>query len=65
MVVQKRLWLDRRVVAHRDGTIGFALSQALRRFDDGERAADAMVGDAGVRALEPVADADVTEDVVG
>ena len=65
MVVEHHLRLDRRVVPDGDGAIGLAGAQRLERLDDGERSADAVIGDARVRTLEPVPDADVTEHVVG
>ena len=64
VVVEHHLRLDRRVVPDRDGALALAGPQRLRRLDDRERAADAVVGDAGVRTLQAVPDADVAEHVV-
>ena len=65
VVVQHHLRLDRCVVADGDGAIGLAVAQRLQRLDHREQAADAVVRDAGVGALQAVADADVAEHVVG
>ena len=65
VVVEHHLRLDRRVVADRHRAIGLAGAQRLHRLDHRQRAADAVVGDAGVRALQAVPDADVAEHVVG
>ena len=64
-VVEHHLRLDRRVVSHRERAVGLAVAQGLRRLDHRQRAADAVIGDARIRTLEAVADADVAEDVVG
>ena len=64
LVVEHHLRLDRRIVADRDRAVGLAVAQRLHRLDHRQRAADAVVGDAGVRALEAVPDADVSEHVV-
>ncbi len=55
VVVEHDLRLDRRVVPDRDRAVRFAVAQRFGRFDDRKRAADAVVGDAGVGALQPVA----------
>ena len=64
MVVEHHLRLDRRVVSNGDRTVGLAVAQRLRGLDHRQRSPDAVVGDAGIRALEPVADADVSEHIV-
>jgi hypothetical protein len=64
MEVQHRLRLDRRIVADSHCSIRFALAQRFRGFHDREHAAYAVIGDACVRALQPVPDAHVAEHVV-
>ncbi len=64
MVVQDLLRLDRRIVARRHDTLGFAIADRLRALDHREQAAGRVVGDAAVRTLEAVADADVAKHVV-
>ena len=56
--------LERRIVAHRHRAIRFARANRRCRFGHGQDPADALVGDAGVRAFEIVADADVAKHVV-
>src|SRR5262245_21706534 len=63
--MQDGLGLDERVMTGSDGTVGFTGPDYHSGFDDGHCAADTLIGDAGVGALEAVADADVTKDVVG
>jgi hypothetical protein len=52
LVVEQHLRLDRRFVPDGNRAVGLAVAQRLERFDDRQRAADAVVGDARVRALE-------------
>ena len=65
MVVEHHLRLDRCLVTDRDNAIRFAGAQRLHRLDHREEPADAVIGDAGVGALQAVLDADVPEHVVG
>ena len=60
VVVQHHLRLDQRVVADRDRTVRLAHPQRFRGLDHRERAAAAVVRDAGVRTLEAVLDPQMT-----
>src|SRR5215470_4426268 len=51
VVVEHHLRLDESVMANGNRTVGLALAQRLRRLDHRQRAAAAVIGDAGVRAL--------------
>src|SRR5207237_411897 len=53
-----------RIVPDSERAIRLTHAQSLHRLDHGQRAADAVVGDARVCALESVADADMAENVV-
>ena len=64
VVVENSLRLDRRIVADGHGAVRLAAAHGRRRFDDRQRPANALVGDAGVGALEAVPDADVAKHVV-
>ena len=64
VVVEQGLRLDLGIVCGSHGARAFAGAQGFGRFGECQRAADAVIGDAGVRALEAVADADVAEHVV-
>jgi hypothetical protein len=48
VIVEQHLRLDRRIVPDGDRAIGLPLAQRLGRFDDRQRAAGAVVGDAGI-----------------
>ena len=64
MVVEHCLRLDGSVVPHRDGAVSLGVTQGFVGFDDGKHATDAVIGNAGVGSLEPIANADVAKHVV-
>ncbi len=65
VIIEDHLRLDGRIVADRERAVRLARAQSFTRLDHRQRAADAVVGDTGVSALEAVADADVAKNVIG
>src|SRR5262249_14914524 len=65
LIIENDFWFDRLVVRNRGYSVRLAGANRSRCLHRGERTAYALIGDAPVRAFEAMADADVTQHVVG